>query len=124
VKRTAPTPLAFHGIGIRARDPEALARRLRRLLGWDVLRRTSREVVLGGGPELFIAIRKGSPDGTAGVDELHLAVEGIRRSRRKTKEDPLGGDSWAAEIAGPLTLVIREPKRAPAKRWAKRRSRV
>jgi len=124
VKRTAPTPLAFHGIGIRARDPEALARRLRRLLGWDVLRRTSREVVLGGGPELFIAIRRGSPGGTEGVDELHLAVEGIPRSRRKTEEDPLGGDSWSAAIGNGLTLTVREPKRAPARRWVKKRTTV
>jgi hypothetical protein len=126
VKRMGSTPLAFHGIVIRSRDPKALARRLRAVLGWRVLRETAREIVLGDGPELFVtirraALRRAGRDAVEGVEEIHLAVKDIRRARRKTEEDALGGDSFSAEVAPGLTLAVRELKRAATKSWVKRR---
>jgi len=123
--RKRPVPLAFHGIAIRSRDPKKTARRLRELLGWSVLSRTRREVVLGAGPELFLAIRTSPPDASESerVDEIHLAVKEIGRSRRRTEKDPLGGDSWIAEILPSLTLVSREFRRAPSPRWRRKRRR-
>jgi len=123
-KRRGFTPLAFHGVVIRARDPRALARKLREVLGWGVLRASSREIVLGDGPELWIAIRPSPKSESESVAELHLAVKDIARSRRKAEEDPLGGDSWSAEIGNALTLTVREPKRAPARSWVKKRPTV
>ena len=123
MRRRPPTPLAFHGVAIRSRDPRRLARRLRALLGWGVLRESAGETVLGDGPELWIAIRRAAKGSPEGVDELHLAVEKIGRSRRKTEEDALGGDSWWAPVEAALTLVVRELRRAPRKAWVKRRPR-
>jgi len=117
-KKIRPVPVAFHGITFRARDPEALARRARAILGWPVLRKTRREIVLGDGPELFLRIVRGEPDG---VVELHLAVEKLSKSRRRTERDDLGGDSCSEDLIEGLALTLREFKRAPGRKWNKKR---
>jgi hypothetical protein len=120
-KKDAPAPVAFHGITIRARDPEALARRARAILGWPVLRRSRTEVVLGEGPELFLRIVRTRRGEGEGVSEVHLAVEKLAKSRRKTVEDPLGGDSRTDELLDGVALTLREFKRAPGGTWQKKR---
>lgn len=123
--KSGPVALAFHGIAIRSRNPKALARRLRAVLGWPVLRKNAREVVLGAGPELFISIqpaRRGDP--CEGVSELHLAVEQIRRARRRTEPDLLGGDSWTIDVVPGLAWTVREFRRAPRGRWRTNRAKV
>jgi hypothetical protein len=122
-KRTV-SPLAFHGVTIRSADPEAAARRCRSLLGWRVLRRSSREIVLGEGPELFLWIRRAGMGEREGVEEIHLAVENLATARRAARPDALGGDSWTRPLADSLALTLREFLRAPAARWRKKRKRV
>lgn len=120
-KGDRPVPVAFHGIAIRTADPEAAARKAAGILGWPVLRRSRSEVVLGEGPELFLRIlraRRGEDDGVA---ELHLAVENLARGRRKTKPDPLGGDSRTDQLIEGVALTLREFKRAPGGGWKKKR---
>ena len=116
-----PTPVAFHGIAVRVRDPRAAARRIRGVLGWRVLFETSREIVLGDGPELFLSLRRAGGNTRSGVEEMHLAVEKLALSRRKSRADALGGDSWTVDIADGVSLVVRELRRAPGKRWRKAR---
>ncbi|MEO8432932.1 MAG: hypothetical protein ABI592_15615 [Acidobacteriota bacterium] len=121
--KRAPSPLAFHGIGIRAHDPQALARRCRDLLGWRTLSSSRREIVLGEGPELFLAIRPTRSGEAEGVEEIHLAVEHLKRSRRRATEDSLGGDSWSVSLLAVLALTMREFRRAPKPRWRRRRKK-
>lgn len=119
--KPAPIPLAFHGVVIRARDPELVARTVRSLLGWRTLSRSAREIVLGEGPELFLAIRKVRRGEAEGVEALHLAVERLGQARRKAVSDGLGGDSWTRPLAGALELTVREFRRAPGARWRSKR---
>jgi hypothetical protein len=118
-KKKRPVPVAFHGIAFRARHPEALARRAREIFGWKILRKTRSEIVLGDGPELFLRIVRGEPDG---VVELHLAVENLSKSRRRTERDDLGGDSRSENLIEGVALTLREFKRAPGPKWRKKRS--
>lgn len=85
---------------------------------------TGREIVLGEGPELFVSIRAARGDEREGVEEIHLAVKDIRKSRRAAPPDPLGGDSWTRPLKDFLALTLREFKRAPAAKWRKKRTRV
>lgn len=116
-----PTPVAFHGFALRVRDPRAAARRIRDVLGWPVLFETSREIVLGDGPELFLSLRRAGGSTRPGIEEMHLAVEKLGRSRRKSRADALGGDSWTVDVGDGVALVVRELRRAPAARWRKAR---
>ena len=122
-KRTV-SPIAFHGVTIRSADPQATARRCRSLLGWRVLRQSSREIVLGEGPELFVSIRRARKSEKEGVEEIHLAVEGIATDRRAARPDALGGDSWTRPLADSLALTLREFRSAPAAKWRKKRKKV
>ncbi|MEP6800932.1 MAG: VOC family protein [Acidobacteriota bacterium] len=119
-----PTPLGFHGLTVRARDPEALAETWRALLGWEVLRRRRGVIVLGAGPELFVEIRLPSRGKPEGVEEVHLAVKNLDRSRRRSRPDRLGGDSWTRPLTDLVSLTVREFRRAPAPQWRKRRRKV
>ncbi|HET9794517.1 MAG TPA: hypothetical protein VFS34_08655 [Thermoanaerobaculia bacterium] len=119
MKRSAP-PLGFHGLTIGCPDPVRAARAWNSLLRLPVLRRSAAEVVLGGGPELFIRFRRRS--GAPRVEEAHLAVEKIRAFRRPTTDDSLGGRSFARTLPGP-DLVVREFERAPRGTWKKPRRR-
>ncbi len=121
--KPAPIPLAFHGIVIRVREPEAVARTIRELLGWRTLSRGAHDIVLGEGPELFLAIRKTGRGETEGVESLHLAVERLSRSRRRSAPDALGGDSWTRPLIGDLALTVREFRRAPGSRWRAKRKK-
>ena len=116
--------LAIHGIAIRSRDVESLAKRLRGLLGLPVLRRSRREVVLGHGPELFIALRRATRSRPEGVEEFHIAVKEIAPARRNAREDPLGGDSWTRPLGNELSLTVRQFRRPPRKAWRKARTPV
>lgn len=118
------TPLAFHGVTLRSNDPDLLTKKLRALLGWKVLRRGAREVVLGAGPELFVEIRRARRGEPEGVYELHLAVEGIRQFRQASRADELGGDSWTRPLMALLALTVREFRRAPAAKWRKPRPKT
>ena len=118
MKKRRPVPVAFHGIALRVRDPEAVARRARAILGWPVLRKARGEIVLGEGPELFLRILRGELEG---VVEMHLAVEDLSKSRRKTERDDLGGDSRSEDLVESLALTLREFKRAPRAKWKKKR---
>ncbi|HYK43214.1 MAG TPA: hypothetical protein VE007_12560 [Thermoanaerobaculia bacterium] len=120
-KKNAPVPVAFHGIAIRAVDPDAVARRAAAMLGWPVLRRSRAEIILGDGPELFLRIVRARRGENEGLAELHLAVEELAKSRRKTVPDPLGGDSRTGELMRGVALTLREFKRAPAGAWKKKR---
>ncbi len=118
------TPLGFHGLTLRARDPEALAGTCRALLGWEVLRRRRGGIILGAGPELFLEIRRAGRGKPAGVEEVHLAVKHLDESRRRSRPDSLGGDSWTRPLTDVLALTVREFRRAPAAKWRKRRRKV
>lgn len=84
----------------------------------EPLRRSRREIVLGG-PELFVIVRKGRADA---VEELRLAVKEIAATRRRTRPDQLGDDSWE-KSPGAFSLVVREFRRPPSSRWRRTRSR-
>jgi hypothetical protein len=122
VKKNRPVPVAFHGIAIRARDPEAVARRVARILGWPVLRKNRSEIVLGEGPELFLRIVRAERGEADGVAELHLAVEELSKSRRNTEADALGGDSRSDALIDGLFVTLREFKRAPGRKWKRPRT--
>jgi hypothetical protein len=123
VKKNHPAPVAFHGLAIRARNPEAAARRAAAILGWPILRKSRNEIVLGEGPELFLRFLRAAPGQREGVDEIHLAVEDLSKSRRKTEADALGGDSRTETVTDGVALTLREFKRAPRGKWKRPRSR-
>ncbi|HVE66354.1 MAG TPA: hypothetical protein VNC59_07220 [Thermoanaerobaculia bacterium] len=114
--------LGVHGIVLSSPDPEALAARWQTLTGLVPLRRSRREIVLGG-PELFVVVRRGRRTSTDTVLEVHLAVEDIAATRRKSTRDALGGDSWSRSV-GAFDLVVRQFRRPPAKAWRRRRAAV
>lgn len=114
--------LAIHGIAIRSSDVESLAKRLRGLLGLPVLRRTHREVVLGHGPELFIAVRRATGSRPEGIEEFHVAVKEVAPARRQARRDPLGGDSWTRSLTNELSLTVRQFRRPPNRGWRRKRS--
>jgi catechol 2,3-dioxygenase-like lactoylglutathione lyase family enzyme len=113
-------PLGFHGVTIACADPAASAEKWRRLLRLPVLRRAPGEVVLGGGPELFVRFVRRS--GPARVEEVHLAVDDLAAFRRGSASDALGGDSFSRELDG-ATLLVRRFARPPRPRWKRKRSR-
>jgi hypothetical protein len=86
-------------------------------LGFRVLFRNAREIVLGEGPELFIRLRRGR--GPARIAETHLAVRDLRSGA--ASPDALGGDSARVTI-GEAVLVLRRFRRAPSPRWRPRRA--
>jgi hypothetical protein len=115
--------LGFHGLVLGSSDPDALARVWMELTDLPVLRRSRREIVLGNGPELFVAIRRlrrGAPDR---LEEAHLAVRDLAGTRRRGAPDALGGNSWRRR-AGALDLVVRELERPPGAAWRKKRRPV
>lgn len=107
-------PLGFHGVVLPSDDPARDARRWASALGLEVLRRSSREVVLGRGPELFVSFVR-APAGSP--VELHLAVEGLRA--RSARADDLGGDGVTHDL-GSVRVTVREFRRPPSGRWAAR----
>lgn len=114
--------LGFHGLVFRSADPRRLAEEWRSLSGIGPLRKTREGYVLGG-PELFVIVRKGRAASADTLDEVHLAIENVAATRRKTVEDPLGGDSWSRRL-GSLDLVVRQFQRAPSGSWRRKRSPV
>lgn len=119
-----PALLGVHGLVFSSTEPDALAKRWSRLTGLRVLRRTRREIVLGG-PELFVTVRRagGKAAGADVLEEVHLAVDEIGTTGRESQEDALGGDSWSRAL-GPLVLFVREFRRPPSKAWRRRRPAV
>lgn len=113
-----PGALGFHGLTIGCPDPARAARAWNSLLRLPVLRRSAAEVVLGGGPELFVRFRRRS--GAPRVEEAHLAVEKIRAFRRASSDDALGGRSFVRDLPG-SALVVRQFESSPGPRWKKRR---
>lgn len=118
-----PELLGFHGLTFRSPDPEKLAARWQKLTGLPVLRRSPREIVLGHGPELFVAFRRAAAFGADRLEEAHLAVKKIAETRKKAQPDALGGDSWERE-AGRVLVVGRQFRRPPSARWKKNRKRT
>jgi hypothetical protein len=110
--------LGFHGVVLRSTDPASLARRLTQLTGLEPLRKSRREIVLGG-PELFVVLRRAVRSEAEGLAELHVAVREISVGRRKARPDPLGGDSWSENLDG-FDLVVRRFRRPPARTWRRR----
>jgi hypothetical protein len=111
-------PLGFHGVELPSSDPARDARRWVAALGLRVLRRSSREVVLGAGPALFVRLVR-APEGAP--VELHLAVEGLRA--KDARADELGGDAVTRALGG-ARVTVREFRRPSSGRWApKRRKR-
>lgn len=123
-KTKRPTLLGVHGLVFSTAEPEALAEEWSRLTGLPVFRRSRREIVLGG-PELFVTVRRthGKPAGADSLEEVHLAVEEIAATGRKSRKDALGGDSWS-RVLGSVVLVVREFRRSPSKTWRRRRPAV
>lgn len=121
-RQRAPDLLGFHGLVFRTPDPVGLARRWQELTGLPVLHRSSREIVLGHGPELFVLFRRGDRDEGDRLEEAHLAVRKIADWRRDAEEDALGGSSWARE-AGRVRVIAREFQRPPSRRWKKKRAK-
>ncbi|MEP6769095.1 MAG: hypothetical protein ABJC61_10525 [Acidobacteriota bacterium] len=119
-----PTALGFHGLTIRTRDPEGLAEKCRVLLGWQILRRRRDGIVLGDGPELFLEILRARPSQAEGVEQIHLAVKHLERSRRPARPDGLGGDSWSRPLLPALGLTLREFERVPSPKWRKKRKEI
>ena len=124
MKKKAPSLLGVHGLVFSSAEPEALAKRWSRLTGLGVLRRSRREIVLGG-PELFVTIRRavGKSAPADSIEEVHLAVEEIGATGRKSEKDSLGGESWSRTL-GSLVLFVREFRRPPARNWRRRRPAV
>ena len=124
MKRKQPTLLGVHGLVFSAAEPEALAKKWSGLTGLPVFQRKRREIVLGR-PELFVTVRRarGKPAGADSLEEVHLAVEQILATGRKSRKDALGGDSWSRTV-GSVVLVVREFRRPPAKAWRRRRPAV
>ena len=112
-------PLGLHGVVVLSENLEEDARRWRKLSGLPVLRRGSREIVLGSGPELFILLRR-APRERAGIAEIHLAVRGLRDAG--AAPDALGGRSVERQLSG-LRLVVREFEGPPRGPWKRKRSR-
>ena len=117
-----PELLGIHGLVFSSADPNALAKRWSELTGSTPLRRSRREIVLGG-PELFVTVRRSKKGSADVLEEVHLAVEEIGSTRRAAREDALGGDSWSRKV-GEFVLVVREFRRAPARPWRRRRPPV
>lgn len=120
----SPERLAFHGVVVRTGDPEAAARRWRRLAGFPVLRWSRREIVLGAGPELFVILRRTRAGERAEVAELHLAVEKISRTAHRGSADGLGGKSWSRDVEKGIRLVVRELEGPPSRKWKRPRKPV
>lgn len=114
--------LGVHGLVFSSADPNALAARWEELTGLRPLRRSRREIVLGG-PELFVTVRKARKSSADALEEVHVAVQEIAATRRKAKGDALGGDSWTRSV-GAFELVVRQFRRPPAKAWRRRRPAV
>lgn len=117
-----PGLLGIHGLVFSSADPGAFAERWSALTGLTALRRSRREIVLGGA-ELFVAVRKAKAGSADVLEEVHLGVEEIAVTGRKRREDALGGDSWSRR-AGTFDLVVRQFRRPPAKAWRRRRAPV
>lgn len=111
-------PLGLHGMVVLSESLEEDARRWQKVSGFPILRRTSREIVLGYGPELFVILRRASR-GRAGIAEIHLAVRGLRAA--DAAPDALGGRSAERGLSG-LRLVIREFEGPPRGPWRRKRS--
>lgn len=122
VRRKNAVPLGFHGLVFRSANPRRLAEEWRSLSGLGPLRKTRGGYVLGG-PELFVIVRKGRAASADALEEVHLAVENAAETRRKTAEDPLGGDSWSRRL-GTFELVVRQFQRAPSASWRRKRPPV
>ena len=118
-RKARPELLGFHGLVLRSADPAALARRFTELTGLEPLRKSDREIVLGG-PELFVVLRKPALSEADGLVELHLAVKEIDVLRGKAQPDPLGGDSWKKTLGG-FDLVLRQFRRPAAPSWRRKR---
>ena len=118
-RKAKPELLGIHGIVFRSADPPADARRWTELTGLTTLRKTRREIVLGG-PELFIVLRRATRTSAEGLEEIHLAVKDIALTRRKSSPDPLGGDSWRKHLSD-IELVMRQFRRPPAPAWRRKR---
>ncbi|HZI65752.1 MAG TPA: hypothetical protein VFF17_04235 [Thermoanaerobaculia bacterium] len=114
--------LGVHGLVFSSPDPDALASRWKKLTGLAPLRRSRREVVLGG-PELFVIVRRGAKAAGDALEEVHVAVEEIGATGKKGSEDALGGDSWSRS-AGSFDVVVRQFRRPPGRAWRRRRAAV
>lgn len=114
--------LGVHGLVFSSADPDNLAALWERLTGLAPMRRSRREIVLGG-PELFVIVRKGRKASFDALEEVHMAVEDVRATGKKSVEDALGGDSWSRSL-GAFDLVVRQFRRPPAKAWRRRRRPV
>jgi len=112
--------LGFHGAVIRASNVSMAAVLWSRATGLPVRKRSRGEIVLGFGPEIFVVIRKVRRGEAPGVAELHLAVSGSSRLRRRGKSDALGGDSMRGLASG-VVLEVREFRRAPGPAWRRKR---
>jgi hypothetical protein len=124
MKKKPPTLLGVHGLVFSSAKPEALSRRWSRLTGLRILRRSRREIVLGG-PELFVTVRRaaGKSVSADALEEVHLGVEDIGATGRRSGKYSLGGESWSRSL-GPLLLFVREFRRPPAGNWRRRRPRI
>lgn len=111
--------LGIHGVVIFTDRLEAEARLWERASGLPVLRRSRREIVLGYGPELFVALRRAPRGRQTGVGELHLAVRKLRAAG--SSPDALGGRNVEREISG-LSLTVREFERPAGGLWKRKRS--
>lgn len=115
-------PLGFHGVVLASSDPKKDARAWATALRLPVLQASAREVVLGLGPSLFVALRRQNPGRGDLPIELHLAVKDLRT--RGARADFLGGDSVVHPVSGGrLLLVLREFRRPPSGRWSPKRAK-
>lgn len=121
-RKKVPELLGIHGLVFSSADPSALAERWSSLTGSTALRRSRREIVLGG-PELFVIVRRSKKGSADALEEVHLAVEDLAATRRKSTKDPLGGDSWSRRV-GDFVLVVRQFRRPPSASWRRRRDSV
>lgn len=110
--------LGFHGLVLPSRDPEGEAGRWTAALGWPVLRRSRNAVVLGLGPELFVALVR-VREGDDPLPEVHLAVRELRDANRR--KDPLGGDSVNRDFSA-ARLIVREFCRPADSDWSPARA--
>ena len=117
-----PELLGIHGLVFSSADPNALAERWSELTGSTPLRRSRRDIVLGG-PELFVTVRRSKKGSADSLEEVHMAVEEIGPTRKAAREDALGGDSWSRRV-GEFVLVVRQFRRPPSRSWRRPRKPV
>ena len=98
--------LGYHGVVVRVDDVARASRAWRSALDLGPARRMADgSRILGPGTEFFLVLRPAGPGAPAGLEQLHVAVRGLRG--RAAAPDSRGGRGRKLRIEE-WTLVVRE----------------